>query len=504
MTPWPDDWNAGRRTLSIAPVFSDHMVLQRESPIPIWGTAGPGEDVRITLGSMEKRTRSGHDGKWSVTFDPVFSDEPLAIKVESPGGRIEIRDVLMGEVWLCSGQSNMEFVLAQDKEAGKFVAGATDPLIRHLSVPRVVSHHPLPTFDARWKVCTPETAGGFSAVGYHCATGLRKKLGVPVGLVTSAYGGASGESWLRTDCLEGDPVLSPILRAWERFVRDYPEDPEVRKAVAEANAARMVAEGKTPPPWPMEPLGPDHFNRPGLLFNSMIHPLVPFPFRGVLWYQGEGNSSRAQQYRRLLPALIADWRRLWNRPDLWFLLVQLPNFDAPWLERDVFAEMREAQAVVARDTPGTGMVCTIDLGESEEIHPPRKAPVGERLSRLALSRVYGQTVPCSGPVFRSMEVRKDGILIRFDHAEGLHATGAEPLGFSIAGRDRKFVPARAVIEGECVRAGSGEVGEPVAVRYAWSNDPRVNMYNKAGFPAHPFRTDEWPGVTDGCFDPGAC
>lgn len=487
--------------MSPAPVFSDHMVLQRETPIPIWGTARPGEDVRISLGSQEKRTRVGEDGKWSVLFDPVRSDEPLAIGVESRGRKIEIRDVLVGEVWLCSGQSNMEFVLAQDKEAEKFVAAANDPLIRHLSVPRTVSHHPLSGFDARWKVCTPENAGGFSAVGYHCAAGLRKKLGVPVGLVTSAYGGASGESWLRAGCLEADPELSPILRAWERFVREYPESPDVRKAAAEANAARMVAEGVTPPPWPLEPMGPDHFNRPELLFNAMIHPLVPFPFRGVFWYQGEGNSSRARQYRRLLPALISDWRRLWNRPDLWFLLVQLPNFDAPWLESDVFAEMREAQAVVARDTPGTGMVCTIDLGESEEIHPPRKAPVGERLSKLALSRVYGQAVPCSGPVFRSMEVHKDGVRVRFDHAEGLHATGPEPLGFALAGRDRKFFPARAVIEGESVRAGAPEVAEPVAVRYAWSNDPRVNVYNEAGFPVHPFRSDDWPGVTDGRLEP---
>lgn len=480
------------------------MVLQRESPIPVWGTAGPGEEIRVSLGSLEKRTRAGGDGKWSVMFDPVSSDEPLAIGVDGPAGRIEIRDVLMGEVWLCSGQSNMEFVLAQDKEAEKFLAAANDPCIRHLSVPRAVSHHPLSAFEARWKVCTPENAGEFSAVGYHCATGLRKELGVPVGLVTSAYGGASGESWLRTGCLENDPALAPILRAWERFVRDYPDDPEERKVVAAASAARMVAEGRTPPPWPLEPLGPDHFNRPGVLFNAMIHPLVPFPFRGVLWYQGEGNSSRAHQYRRLLPALVADWRRLWNRPDLWFLLVQLPNFDAPWLEPDIFAEMREAQAVVARETPGTGMVCTIDLGESEEIHPPRKAPVGERLSKLALSRVYGHAIPCSGPVFRSMEVLKDGIRVHFDHAEGLHATGPEPLGFALAGRDRKFFPARAVIEGESVRAGSGEVGEPVAVRYAWSNDPRVNLYNRDGLPVHPFRSDAWPGVTAGRVDPGSC
>lgn len=481
--------------LALAPVFCDHMILQRELPIRLWGWAAPGEDLVVSLGAGEARTRADINGRWEVVMEPFVCSEPLTLGVEGENERVEVRDILLGEVWLCAGQSNMEFLLRDEVGGQATVAAATDPAIRHITVPRALAHCPLTEFDATWEVCSPESAGRLSAVGYHFASRLQRALGCPVGLIVNAYGGSVAESWVREECLENDHELSPILRTWERFVNTYPEDPEARNLIAQANFESLIEEAKIPPPWGLEPKGPDHFHRPSVLYNAMVHPLIPLPMRGVLWYQGEANADRAHQYRKLLPALIADWRSQWNLSDLWFLLVQLPNFDAPWLKRDVFAEMREAQAVVARETPHTEIACAVDLGIANEIHPPEKSRIGDRLARLALAKAYGRDTAFSGPVFRSWNPATGEIF--FDHAAGLRAEGCEPLGFVAAGEDRQFVPVRAVVDGERIRIE----GNPVAVRYAWANNPSGNLFNREGLPALPFRTDSWPGVTFKSYEP---
>ncbi len=488
-------------TLAFAPVFSDHMILQRDAEIPVWGSAAPGEKIVVTLGPLQRNTRADDEGRWLVEFEAITNRGPLVIAAEGEHGVIEIHDVLVGEVWLCGGQSNMEFLLENEENAGLTMAGASHPTIRHLSIPPAVSNRPQKFFDARWEVCSPASCGKFSAAGYHFGTRLKESLDVPVGLITSAYGGSVAESWMRGECMTPDADLAPILRAWERIARDHRDDPEARSCIAMANLERILKEGKVPPPWGVEPKGPDHFHRPSSLYHAMIHPLHPFPLRGVLWYQGESNSLRAFQYRKLLSALIADWRRLWKNPDLWFLIVQLPNFDAPWLSRDAFARMRESQAWVAETTQHTGIVCTVDLGDAAEIHPPRKAGVGERLANAASALVYGQEAEWAGPVFRSMVAGDNDIRLFFDHASGLHARWGEVRGFSVAGADRFFVPARAEIDGDSVRIYSPR--HPVAVRYSWANNPDGNLYNAAGLPAFPFRTDAWPHEEDSVHEPEA-
>lgn len=485
------DWNH----LELAPVFSDHMVVQRDLPVRVWGRASPGEALTVSLGPRESRCRADAGGHWEAVIEPFSSSAPLTLTVEGDDELVEVRDVLLGEVWLCAGQSNMEFVLQDEDGGDAIVRSATHPAIRHLTIPRAQATIPLADFRARWEVCSPETAGKLSAVGYHFGLRLQRALGCPVGLIVNAHGGSVAESWVRETCLEDDPALSPILRTWERFIENYPDDPGARESIAQARFLALMRAGKIPPPWGLEPKGPAHFHRPAVLFNAMVNPLIPLSMRGVLWYQGEANAGRAHQYRKLLPALIADWRKRWNLPDLWFHLVQLPNFDAPWLAADAFAEMREAQAIVARESAFASIACTVDLGDQHEIHPAKKSGIGDRLARLALAKTYGLDIPFSGPALRSWDPATGAIT--FDHAGGLFAAGGEPRGFVAAGEDRRFVPVRAVMDGERVLVP----GNHAAVRYAWANNPSGNLFNREGLPAFPFRTDSWPGTTCHAYEP---
>lgn len=483
----------------LASVFSDHMVLQRDANIPIWGMGKPKETLIVSIGSFMKKCTAGEDGNWSVVFDPIASQEALVIRVESTDSVVEIHDVLMGDVWLCSGQSNMAFTLRNEEGSADFIATSKRYKLRHLSIPTSVAHKPMVEFDGEWHVSDPATAGDFSAVAYHFGVYLQENLDIPIGLITSAYGGSTAEAWIRAECLETDPELTRILRGWEKFVKEYSDDPVERQAIAKKNAEKLIAQGIVPPPWELEPKGPNHFHRPGLLFNAMIHPLLPFPIRGVLWYQGEANNARAAQYPKLLTTLIQDWRRLWNAPDLWFFLMQLPQFDAPWLLADGFTEVREAQAQVASQDAHAEIVCTVDLGDAEEIHPVRKKEISVRAAKAALANTYHQNIIFSGPRFRSIQIEKNDIRIFFNHAEGLHFVGKELTGFSIAGEDRCFTPARAVLENDSVLIE--HEGNAVAVRYAWANAPQGNLQNQAGLPAFPFRTDDWPKVTAGNYEP---
>ena len=477
--------------LKLAGVFSDNMVLQHGVAIPVWGTGTPGETVTIRVGESKKSELVMPDGSWSVSFDPLDACQALSISVESPRSRIEVRNILTGEVWICSGQSNMEFLLQDEEGADFFVANANHPSIRKLCLPRSTALNPQTEIQASWEICTPETAGSFSAVAYHFATRLHHALDTPVGLITNAYGGSCAEAWTPADCLASDPDFSPILETWEEFLRNYHSDPRQRELVAEENRAKVVAAGLQPPPWPLEQKSPESFHRPSVLFNAMVHPLIPFPAKGFLWYQGEANFTRAHQYPKLLSALLGGWRQKWQNPDLWFLIVQLPKFSADWIGIDTFTEIRESQMLAAKSNSRTAITCNIDLGDPADVHPRRKQEVGERLAKIALGRIYQKNLGFLAPEFRSRCAQNGKIRLDFDNAQGLHAIDGTPRGFTIAGPDKHFMSAQAEIHGQSILI-EADPETTRSIRYAWANAPEANVCNEHNLPLFPFRTDDWP------------
>ncbi len=496
-----------REQLRLSPLFTDGAVLQQGAPVPVWGWAEPGDRVTVTFAGQTHRTRVDEDGRWQVTLRPLAASRrgrPLTARVAA---RIHVHaaDVLVGEVWLCSGQSNMAWPLKSAKDGADEVAAANHPRIRLLTVPRRPVESPQASFAGRWSVCDPKTAGSFSAVGYFFGRELHRALKTPIGLINSSYGGTPAEAWTSRESLESEPTLAPLLERWSRNLAAY--DPDKAKAAYEKQLAswksaakKAKADGKPAPRRPRAPSDPRRSaHRPASLYNGMIAPLVPYAIRGAIWYQGESNAGRAHQYRTLFPRMILDWRRAWASEDLPFHFVQLANFqpvvDAPGESK--WAELRDAQLHALRTLPGTGMAVITDIGEARDIHPRNKQDVGRRLALWALARDYGKTLECSGPLCRDHERRGAEIVLRFDHVgKGLVADG-ELRGFAIAGADRKFVWGEARIEGETVVVSHPDVAEPVAVRYAWADNPPCTLRNEAGLPASPFRTDDWPLTTEG-------
>ncbi|NSW80263.1 MAG: sialate O-acetylesterase [Chthonomonadetes bacterium] len=483
-------------------IFGDHAVLQRGQPIPVWGTAEPGEKVTVEFHGQKVFTTADRTGKWRVTLKPVSAGGPFEMTVKG-NNTIVLRDLLVGEVWVCSGQSNMEWPLFLARNAEQEIASANYPQIRLFMVPKAVADVPQEDISGgEWRVCTPESARNFSAVGYFFARELHQALNVPVGMIQSAWGGTPAESWTSRSTLESNPQLRPILENWERAVQDYPQAIQrFRQQVMawEDAAARARAEGKPEPPRPNRPTHPRNNPwKPSGLFNAMIMPIVPYAIQGAIWYQGESNAGRAYEYRTLFPAMIQDWRKAWGQGDFPFLFVQLANFMAtkPEPGESAWAELREAQLMTLR-LPKTGMAVAIDIGEADDIHPRNKQDVGKRLALNALAIAYGRKIDYSGPIYSHMKREGNRIRLYFKHVDGgLTTPNGEPLkGFAIAGADRKFVWADARIEGNTVVVSSPQVSEPVAVRYAWADNPVCNLYNRAGLPASPFRTDSWPGVT---------
>ena len=415
-------------------VFGDHMVLQRDAAVPVWGWAAPGEKVTVTLGDQSRTAAADKDGKWSLRLDRLSAGGPYALKV-CGSNTLELSDVLVGEVWLCSGQSNMAMTVGASNRFAEEQAAADLPKIRHFTVPRRSAETPETTCGGAWTVSSPETVGKFSATAYFFGRTLHKELGVPVGLVNSSVGGTPIESWTG------------------------PQDA-------------------------------------GPLYNGMIAPLAPYAIRGAIWYQGERNAKVGQPgaYAAQLAALIGGWRGVWGQGDFPFLYVQLPNYTAPQqkpVENAGWVQVREAMLKTLA-VPNTGMAVTVDLGEAGNIHPKNKQDVGKRLAQWALAKTYGRDLVYSGPLYRSMSKEGDKILIRFDSVGGgLVAKGDKLKGFAIAGADKEFAWADATIEGDAVVVRSPQVKDPAAVRYAWAPNPDSNLYNKAGLPASPFRTDDW-------------
>ena len=617
-------------------LFTDHAVLQRDVPIPVWGWTEPGSRVKVSLIGQSVETTADEAGKWSVKLGPYPAGGPHTLTVTGPQA-VEIKDLLMGDIWICSGQSNMEWSVASSDRKDEEIAAADHPNIRLFTVPKLTSVKPLATVDAQWEVCSPTTIPRFSAVGYFFGRDVEQDLHVPIGLINSSWGGTIAEAWISAGSVAkiGDfeqalarieesqetsgrkPVkYDQLLASWwkdvdpgvagqtpwseenfdttdwksmdlpgvweDRGLADFdgivwfrreitlpdswegkpiqlslgavddfditylngkpighhedwntPRNYKVPASLAKAGRNIVTVRvydrqgdggfrGATsemkltleddPNAEPISLAGswsyqigaksadistpPDRDdgnpNRVTVLYNGMIAPLEPFAIKGALWYQGESNSDRAAQYRRVLPGLIRDWRSKFNVGDFPFLIVQLANYkkrlDQP--ASSEWAELREAQYLTTKAVPNAQVALAIDIGEAEDIHPTNKQEVGRRLAIDALATVYGKDVEYSGPTFRGMEVHANSIRLSFDHADGLMIQGGGKLeGFAIAGQDGGFEWADAVIDGEGVVVSSTLVDLPVAVRYAWADNPACNLANKAGLPAVPFRTD---------------
>ena len=632
--------------MKLAPLFTDNMVLQQGMPLPVWGTAEAGGTIAVCFAGQEERAIADTGGQWRVTLKPLAaSAEPRTMRITSSGAKeaVTLSNVLVGEVWVCSGQSNMEWSLNNAQNRDAEIAEARFPEVRLFTVPSLIAMQPQTEFSgAAWQVCSPETAPGFSAVGYFFGRELHRRLGVPIGLINSSWGGTVAEAWTsREGLLLGSPELRKIVEELERngpaleaqrmecqrltseieartadtqnlgFPKGWADFPspggkwcdmeipglwqkrgvpfsgilwfrkeieipaawagrDLQLAIGAADKSdttyfnnekvgglsmqedpnawsvqrvypvpgRLVKAGRNviavrvhsnihdgglngpaaamrltcpslpaaePLPlagiWhyaieadyglvqlPPQPFGPDNPNTPCGLFNAKIAPLVPYAVRGAIWYQGESNSSRPEQYRELFPVLIHDWRRVWGQPDFAFYFVQLANYTPAPVER--WPELREAQTLTLA-VPHTGMAVAIDIGAPEDVHPRNKQDVGLRLALNALHQTYGQAdvIPC-GPLYKAATREGSSIRIAFHHtAGGLCAKGERLQGFEIAGEDRQFVGAEARIEGAAVVVASPEVPVPVAVRYAWAANPVCNLYNSAGLPASPFRTE---------------
>jgi sialate O-acetylesterase len=622
-------------------LLADHMVLQQGREIHVWGKADPGEQITITLAEKTNSTPADAGGSWSIDLPAMSAGGPYTVKVQGKK-TILLKDVMIGEVWVASGQSNLTFALNDAVGATEEVPKADYPQIRMFTVPKKIAlDAQSDTLKARWQICTPETAKGFSAVAYYFARELHLRLDTPIGIIESAWPGTTIEEWMDSKTLQdlsglkriGDQgdhraeMAPPVGRihfdlefddfelikdsspegtlfsnfddgtsrnstggVWSYSWRDAPETSfeliapgRAGKGFAARVAGKMDASDDTrlttrfkpdssaadlsayagirfwvrgsgsfrlrtlqPTISDWDDYGTDLFyaspdwkpivvrfsdlhqedwgvvkdftlqaltgfaidsfpasgyppRPPSGLYGGMIAPLEPYPLRGVIWYQGESNAPSAHEYRKLLPALIQSWRASWNESDFPFLIVQLPNHGAiPEKPSDsAWAEMREAELLTAKQVPNTGIAVTIDVGDPKDVHPHRKAEVGQRLALWALGTTYQQPVAYSGPLYQSMRVEGSEIRIRFTNiGYGLEAHGGgELVGFAIAGAERKFHWAIAAIEGDSIVVSSPDVLRPIAVRYAWGDSPHCNLFNKDGLPASPFRTDDWPGIT---------
>lgn len=626
-------------------LFTDHMVLQKDMNIAVWGWADPGERIVVSLGTNKGETVTTADGNWNVSLPGMHAGGPFTLIVRGKKV-VEVKDVLLGEVWIASGQSNMTYALSGATGAAEEIPAARYPQMRFFTVPKTIAITPQEnTLPAVWEVCTPDTAKIFSAVAYFFGRDLHKALGVPVGLILSAWPGTAGEEWTDPDSLRREPALRPIVQRWEaapQGVKAFAEVPaEISLEFDDFELLPAAGSAGTPTPfsnfddggsrtetggvwtynWPAAPYTTFELASPGRggagyaarvsgkldgasssdlqatfardgsptdlsgfigirfwvrgsgafqfqmlqptisdwdnysaeviratpewreatiwfkdlrqagwgvaetftanaltgfvlnimapiengerppsgLYDGMIVPLEKYRIRGAIWYQGEGNTWRAEQYRTLLPSLIQGWRKGFAEPDFPFVIVQLPNHGtSPELGDSIWAELRDAQLQTAKRVPNAGLAVTIDVGDPKNLHPPRKAEIGERLALWALGTTYGRKIVYSGPIYDSMRVSGSEVHIQFRQVgDGLEVRGDTLKGFSIAGADRKFHWADARIERDEVVVSSKEVSAPVAVRYGWASSPECNLYNRNGLPASPFRTDDWPGATAG-------
>ena len=480
------------------PLFTDNAVLQQGIPVPVWGTASDGEKVTVEFAG-QKISSTASKGSWNVRLQPIKADsKPSIMTISGATNTVTLTNLVVGEVWICSGQSNMERQLGLRKGQKPLLnweaeaASADHPLLRHFLVKQTMSTNPLTDVTGNWEVCSPQTVTNFTAVGYYFGRDLQRDLKVPVGLLHVSWGGTPAEAWTRWEAMETNPVLQPILQRYSNDISSYADrlakyqaDEQRLKEEYTNAVAKALAEAKPtprPPAPPRDPLKTQ--NSPARLFNGMLHPVIPYAMRGVIWYQGESNNGRAREYRDLFPAMISDWRALWGEGDFPFLYVQIAPF------KNMGPEIREAQFLTLAKTTNTAMTVITDHGDANDIHPTDKEPVGQRLELAARSLAYGQSIEYSGPLFRKAEFRGSNAVISFSHlGGGLVAKGGALRGFEIAGADGNFLPATALIEGTNVIVSAPGITAPASVRYGWTNVPDVNLFNAEGLPASPFRSN---------------
>ncbi|MCG3146670.1 MAG: hypothetical protein PCFJNLEI_00104 [Verrucomicrobiae bacterium] len=478
--------------VTLHPVFSENAVLQQGVPLPVWGTAADGEKVTVKFAGQEA-TATAQAGRWQVELKPLTAGGPFALTVTGANS-ITLTNILVGEVWLCSGQSNMEWPLRGAATGKEDAAQANDPQLRLLTVPYRRKMEPQTTLEkATWHAATPRTVIDFSGLAYYFGRDLRAARQVPVGLIVAAVGGTTVEAWMPPVAYQTEPFLKPIFADYQKRLAEYPrllaefqrQQPELMAKHELAVAAAKEA-GRPIPLKPVAPGDPTQNNLwPAGMYNGMIAPLLPFPIRGVIWYQGESCHDR-DKYRQLFGTMIRYWRQAWPGGAFPFLYVQL----AAYFHNGNLPFVQEAQFRTLADVTNTAMVVTTDCGDPHDIHPKQKEPVGARLALAARALAYGEKIEYSGPLYAGVKFDGPRAVISFTHlGGGLEARGGELKGFTIAGADKKFVPATATVDGDHVIVTSPAVAEPIAVRHGWSSVPDVNLYNRAGLPAAPFRTD---------------
>jgi sialate O-acetylesterase len=467
-------------------VFSDNLVLQRGRPVPVWGWGAPGETVCVEVAGVSAKTTVKPDGTWKLFLPKLKAGGPYELVVTGKT-RLVVKNVLVGDVWLCSGQSNMTLPVKDARDGAAEVAKADHPRLRAFNIGYNLEHlanRPQGDFGGGgygWQVATPQTVPNWSAISYYFGRELGSELDVPIGLIHCSWGATGIQTWCPREVLLTEPRTQPAVAQWDKVWTEF----LAGKASGHPNRANNDSEFVTVS------------NQASGLFNGGIAPVMPYGLKGVIWYQGESNTPEARFYRQLFPALITGWRRAWGQGDFPFLYVQLANFGprAAQPGESDWAELREAQLLTLK-TPHTAMSVTIDLGEEQNIHPLNKQEVGRRLALAALGTAYGKRVAFAGPRYIGLKAEGDRVRLRFaETAGGLVAKGGVLKGFAVAGADRKFVWAEAKLAGDSVLVWSRDVPRPVAVRYGWAQNPECTLYNRVGLPAGPFRTDDWPGIT---------
>jgi sialate O-acetylesterase len=502
--------SAAKADLTVPNVFSSNMVLQQKQENKVWGWGTPGESVKVTIANQSKETNVSDDGKWQLKLAPMDASSDPKQLIITGTNTLTFDNVLIGEVWICSGQSNMAMSVSRSNDPVLETKAANYPNIRLLSIPQVGTGEPKDNFNGAWTVCSPDTVAEFSAVGYFFGRQLHQTLDIPVGLIDNAWGGSACEAWINRDALAKNERFNALMESWKTIETSY----ETGEAQAAADkqlenwkqrVAQAKTNGKNPPNRPRQQNQLTGNQRPANIYNGVLHPTIGYGIRGAIWYQGESNSSRAYQYRDLFPFMIQNWRDEWQQGDFPFYWVQLADFRAEVTTPTPsdWAELREAQTMTMDKLPNAGEAVIIDVGESNDIHPTNKQTVGKRLARWALAKDYGHNdITYRSPHYKSLEVKDNTIILTIAHiAHGLDTFDInEPIGFAIAGEDQIFHNAKAQILGKGkssnqIKVWADAVPAPVAVRYAWANNPICNVRNQDGLPLTPFRTDTWPGIT---------
>jgi sialate O-acetylesterase len=487
--------------LTLGELFNEGVVLQQNVKVEVWGTAAPSEQIIVGLQGKKFKATSNENGNWTLNLSPLKAGGPFEMVVNSDSETLKINEVYVGEVWIAGGQSNMGFQLEKSDGAKVEIANANNKNIRFVLVPVVNYEGEKVRGDMNWRSATTENVGPMSGVAYYFAKQMQEKLNVPVGIICCYKGGTAAEVWMSRETLLKNPDHAPIVTSYEEYLADMGKEKydelylvyqkNLKIYFDSVRAGHKAAR-------PVEPMGEKHYKRPYGLYNTMVKRIIPYTAKGVIWYQGEANATRSEQYRTLFPALIDEWRSDFKNSKMPFFFVQLSNYNHPaYGTKPTWAELREAQLFTWQNVKNTGMAVSMDVGNKNDIHPTDKKPVGERLAANALNVVYGHKIPYSGPVYKSVKFNNNKAILNFDFVySGLISEG-ELKGFTISGKDGIFVDAKAEISGNQIVVSADGIESPVAVRYGWSNWSEGNLKNNDGFPATPFRTDNFELMTKG-------